>query len=410
MTQSYAYLTPQGLIIADTSATLATVQSWWKQALGADLVVDPSTPQGVFITTEAIALNGTLNNNAAVGSQINPNYSGGVMLDAILALTGGERQLGSPTSVTNATLTGVADTFIPQGAQARTGASGDLFETTADVTLDGSGNGSVDFQSTTNGPIACADGALNTIVTAILGWETVTNNQGGTPASVTTLGTVTQGDQGARAFRQNTLAFNGISLAEAITSALYNVTGVRSLFFQENVSNSTQTINDISMISHSVYACVQGGTNTDVAACLLENKSSGAAWVGSTTVNVTEPASGQVYAVKFDRPEELAILVQVTTANGNADQVRQAVLDYAAGLISVTNQSGSNGTYPGFTVGSDVSPFDIAGAIMAEIPGIYIQNLEIGLSPSGPLSNSPIAVGVNQIATITLNDISIVVP
>ena len=66
-----------------------------------------------------------------------------------------------------------------------------------------------------------------------------------------------------------------------------------SLTFQENVSASTQTINGISMVGHSIYACVAGGTDTDVAAALLENKSSGCAWNGGTTVNVVEPASGQ---------------------------------------------------------------------------------------------------------------------
>src|SRR4029077_9504949 len=114
----------------------------------------------------------------------------------------------------------------------------------------------------------------------------VTNNASGSPASATTLGTTTQSDQAARALRQNTLAFQAVSLAEAITSALYNVAGVTSLTFQENVAATTQTINGISMVSHSIYACVDGGSDTDVAATLLENKSSGCAWNGGTSVSV----------------------------------------------------------------------------------------------------------------------------
>ncbi|OWK47548.1 hypothetical protein [Fimbriiglobus ruber] len=54
-----------------------------------------------------------------------------------------------------------------------------------------------------------------------------------------------------------------------------------SLTFQENVSASTQTINGISMVGHSIYACIEGGTDTAVAAALLENKSSGCAWNGA---------------------------------------------------------------------------------------------------------------------------------
>ena len=90
----------------------------------------------------------------------------------------------------------------------------------------------------------------------------------------------------------------------------------------------------ISMIQNSIYACVEGGSATDIAAALLENKSSGCAWNGNTTVDVTEPASGQTYAVQFDIPTQVGILVQVTTTNGNAANITQAILDYAAGNIN----------------------------------------------------------------------------
>lgn len=235
----------------------------------------------------------------------------------------------------------------------------------------------------------------------MLGWETVTNNASGNPASVTTPGATTQSDQAARALRQNTLAFNGISLAEAITSALYNVPEVTSLTFQENVSASTQTINGISMVGHSIYACVDGGSDLAVAAALLENKSSGCAWNGGTTVNVVEPASGQVYAVQFDRPARVGILIKVTTTNGNAANISQAVLDYAAGTI--------NGL-AGFVVGADVSPFEIAGAIMSEYPGYYISKVEISLSTGSPsYSTAIIAIGVNQIAQTQSSYITVII-
>ena len=43
---------------------------------------------------------------------------------------------------------------------------------------------------------------------------------------------------------------------------LYATEGVTSLTFQENVAATTQTINGISMVGHSIYACVQGGTRS----------------------------------------------------------------------------------------------------------------------------------------------------
>ena len=342
---------------------LTDTQSEYLTVFGQDLDLDPSTPQGVLITAEALARTEVVQNNAALANQINPNVAGGVFLDAIMALTGIQRTAQTQTQVPGVTVAGVAGTVIPAGSQAQT-AAGDLFYTLAQVTLPSGGSATVNFASVAFGPIPCGTNALNMVVSGVLGWETVTN------ATAGTLGAATQSDQAARALRQNTLAFQGVSLAEAITSALYNVPGVTSLFFQENVAATTQTINGISMVAHSVYACVEGGSNTAVAAALLENKSSGCAWNGSTTVNVIEPASGQTYSVSFDRPTSVGILVQVTTTNGNSASIIPAVLDYANGAI--------NGL-AGFVVGADVSPFEIAGAIMSENPGYFISQVEISL-------------------------------
>lgn len=388
----YQYLTQTGTVVPDTATILADVQAEYIAAFGADLIVTPDTPQGVLITAEALARVAVINNNAALANQINPNIAGGVFLDAIMALTGIQRTPQSKTFVEDVALTGVAGTVIPEGSQAKT-AAGDLFASAADVTLDGAGEGTVDFYSVSYGPIPCDASALNNIVSAVLGWETVDNPDAGT------LGATTQSDQAARALRKNTLAFNGISLAEAITSALYATEGVTSLTFQENVTAATVTLNGITMVAHSVYACVDGGTNTDVAAALLENKSSGAAWNGDTTVTVVEPASGQSYAVKFDRPDEIGILIRVTTSNGNADNIRQALVDYADGL-----QEGE----AGFVVGADVSPFELAGAISRDYPQYYISKVEISLLSPIAYQVTPIEIAINEIAATQTSYISVV--
>ncbi len=395
----YEYLTATGVVVPDTSGLLADVQSEYQGVFGADLVVTPDTPQGVLIAAETLACAEAVNNNAAVANQINPNIAGGVFLDAILALTGMQRAVATQTLVTNVTLAGVSGTVVSAGSLAAT-AAGDQFSSLSTVTISPGGTATVNFASVTYGPIPCAGSALNVIVSNVLGWETVTNNASGSPASATTLGTTTQSDQAARALRQNTLAFQAVSLPEAITSALHNVSGVTSLTFQENVAATTQTINGISMVSHSIYACVAGGSDLDVAAALLENKSSGCAWNGGTTVRVVEPASGQTYAVQFDRPTPIGILVRVTTTNGNVQNITQAILDYATGTI--------NGL-AGFVVGADVSPFEIAGAITSEYPGYYLSKVEISLESSVSYSTNAIPIAVNEIAATQVSYVTVVI-
>lgn len=405
MATTYQYLDSTGVVVPDTSAILAGIQDEYRTVFGSDLVVDASTPQGVLIVAEALARTQVVQNNAALANQINPNVAGGVFLDAIMALTGMQRTAQTQTTILNVTVTGVPGTIIPEGSRAQTSAQ-DVFTTDSAVTLGVSGTALVNFTALNYGPIPSATNSLNQIVSGVLGWETVNNGS----SSVTTLGTTTQSDQAARALRSNTLAFQGISLAEAITSALYATPDVTSLTFQENISANTQTINGIAMVPHSVYACVEGGTDLAIAQALLENKSSGSAWNGGTTVDVVEPASGQSYAVQFDRPNQIGILIKVTTPNGVEADIIQAVLDYAAGLIQVTDQNNSSGVLAGFVVGADVSPFEIAGAIMAENPGTYVQKVEISLLSPVSYTTDQIAIAVNQIAQTQASYISVVVP
>jgi hypothetical protein len=398
----YNYLLSTGIIVPDTATIKGTVQKTYQDVFGADIVLAASTPQGTLITAETLAEAAVAANNAAIANQLNPNNAGGIFFDAIWAFTGGQRTAQTNTQVANVTLAGVAGTVVPQGSQAQT-AAGDLFQTLSQVTIGVGGTAMVNFASVAYGPIPCGVNALNQVVTSVLGWETVTNANAGIP------GAATQSDQQSRAQRQNTLGFQGVSLAVAITSALYNVPGVTSLTFQENVSPTTQVINGISMSPKSIYACVAGGSELAIAAALLENKSSGCAWNGGTTVDVVEPASGQVYAVSYDIPQQIGILVNVTTTNGNADAIIQSILDYAAGLVEVTDQNGSSGTLPGFVVGADVSVFDIAGAIIAENPGVYLSSITISVvSPNVPSTN-PIPIGVNQQAFTQASFISVTI-
>ena len=521
---NYQYIDSTGVIVPDTSTILSDVTTTYQDIFGTDLIATPDTPQGLLITAEALAETAQVNINAQLANQINPNVAGGTFLDAIGFMTGIQRTAQTQTLVTNVTVAGVAGTIIPAGSQAST-AAGDVFISASNVTLPGGGSTQVNFYSQSYGAIPCAGNALVNVVSSVLGWETVLNNPSSTPASVTALGQATESDQQFRAYRTNTLGFQGVALPVAITSALYAVPEVTSLSFLENYNSAPQgmlisitggvtlsgqiwgmtstgniivdttsmnfalslqdlpTINPwpvaaysttgnitlsglstqgggdwggsltagqiilasnqstasqnglwiaasgawtrhpyntsgatilgsnsgISLIPNSIYTCVAGGTATNIAAALLENKSSGCAWNGNTTTSVVEPASGQTYSVQYDTPTMVGILITVTTPNGNAANIQQAVLDYAAGLIEVTDQNGSSGTLPGFVIGADVSPYEIAGAILAENPGTYISNVQISLVSPVSYQGTPIAIGLNQQAFTQLSYINVTI-
>lgn len=392
----YIYIEETGTVLPDTSETLATVEAEFREALGEELVLDPATPQGRLIATEVSARDNFLRNNAALANQINPNLAGGVFLDAIWALTGGQRLAATQSVARLVTLAGTPGTLIPGGSQART-STGAIWETLSDVTLGVLGSASVDMRAVDFGPVPAPIGAINTVVSGVLGWETVTN------PTAAELGRLQESDVASRARRRVTLALQGVALPEAIISALYDVPGVRSLTFRENYTGAPLVVDGVLLAEHSIYAVVDGGSDIDVATAILATKSLGANMNGATSVAVTEPASGQVYTVLFDRPTLVAIKVRATVKvqgalSDVAAAVRAAILAYAAGELDGET---------GLIVGQSVSPFELAGAVNSQTPAVYVQKMEIAkLADSLAVAEVPLTI--QQLATINVNNIEVV--
>lgn len=396
MASPYQYLNPTGVIIPDTSALLAEVETEYRTAFGSDLAVTPDTPQGVLISGETAARAAVVENNAAVANQMNPNLAGGVFLDAICAFLGLERATATRTLVRDVTVAGVPSTLVPAGSRASTGV--DLFETVGNVLLGVGGTATVNFQSVEFGPIPCGIGDLTQVVDSVLGWETVTN------ASEGVLGTAEQSDNSLRDLRRRTLALQGISSVEAIISDVSAKDGVKSMQFLENIAPTTQVIQGISLVAHSIWACVDGGTDADIASALLTNKTVGAAFNGSVTVPVVDAFSGQTYTVKFDRPDEIPVLVRVTVKRGQflgniQTTVIDAVLAYANGDIQGER---------GFVVGASVSPFEIAGGVSYYAPGVFVTLCEVALVLDGIYQSTQIAFSIEQIASIGTGSVTVV--
>lgn len=395
---AYDYINDTGVIVPDTSALLSEVEGEFKAALGADLVTTPNTPQGALIAAEVTARAAVAANNAQLANQINPNLAGGVFLDAIWALTGGQRLAATRSVVPGVQLSGLPGVVIPAGSQASL-SDGTLFESASGVVLDALGMGSVDFQAVETGPVAVDAGALSQIVTGVLGWDGITNPTAGT------LGRDEESDLDARQRRRNTLSLQNVALPAAITSALYNVPNVRSLTFRENVTASPLLIDDVTLSPHSIYACVDGGTDSAVAVALLANKSLGCGWTGSTVVSVADAASGQDYEVRFARPAVINVQARVTVRNIGAltsvsDSVRAAIISFAAGEIDGE---------AGFVVGASVSAFELAGAVTRRVPGVYVQKCEVSLTAPTAWGTDEIPVLISQIAAIQSTDIQVIV-
>ncbi|MBP3934791.1 MAG: hypothetical protein J6D44_13135, partial [Pseudomonas sp.] len=174
------------------------------------------------------------------------------------------------------------------------------------------------------------------------------------------------------------------------------------MVFRENIGNSPIVIEGVTLVPHSIYVCVEGGEDIQVATALLETKSLGAGWNGSVAIDVVEPSSGQTYNVKFDRPQEIPLRARFT-ARSSTLNVQQIIPDAVSQYVN-----GELDGEVGLVVGANVSPFELAGAANIVEPRINITKVELsrdGLS----WSTSEQEVLINQVARLPASAVTVVI-
>lgn len=396
MADYYQYVTPTGVILPDTATIIDEINAEWRQAFGQDFVVDPQTTQGAIIAGDVELRDATIRNNVAQANQINPDYAGGVWLDALWSLTAGKRRGATFSRLSGVVLGGQPSTTVPAGTPFTVVNTGAVFLTVAACIIGPGGTVAVDCLAAQSGPVACPAGDLNGVATGVLGLETVTN-----PTDAV-IGKVKESDVASRRRRRQTLALQSVSIVGAIISRLYDTDGVRSLAFRENVSKVDQVIDGIPLVANSIWACVDGGDENDIAIGLLATKTMGAAYNGAIEVSATDPASGQPYEVKFDRPVLVPVFLRVTARYNNTDGaniIPDAVMDYSNGELEGD---------AGFVVGASVSPFEISGAVNQVEPRIFVAKVEISTDAGTTWSTSELDIALDHMATVTRSSILVV--
>jgi hypothetical protein len=398
----YEYINETGLIVPDTSTLRALVETQYKDRFGQDLDVSGNTPQGLFINLAVLTRAFILQSNAVTANQFNPNYAGGIFLDADAALMGLERTLLN-FSIVSINMAGVPGAVISAGVRVRD-ANYNYFASLEEVTLDGEGNATTIFQAEIAGAITAAPNTLTFIVDGgELGWETATNPIAAIP------GSAPQSDIKFRRLRVDTLGLQADSVMEAIKAGLANLTGVSGpAIVLENVTDEIIVEAGVTLTPHSIYVCVDGGTDEAVADVIFEKKSGGCGYNNGSgdpvEVEITDEDTGVIYPILFDRPTDIPLLARVTIkANSQVTDpesaVKNAIVDYAAGNIDGE---------AGFIVGASASSFELSGAVNIQNPSLHVKLVEIALVSDGIYSTDEIPIAVWERATITAGAITVV--
>ncbi len=300
-------VTPNGVITVDTVDIKSEFEEAYKGALGADLDLDSSTPQGQMIINDTAAYVQMQQEIVNIANNYSVFYASGHALDVAGSRYGYYRKQGTSTVVV-ATVHGAAGTTIPAGALASDGTN--EYAALDTVTLDADGAANIQFQCTVPGNIECPAGALNTIVTPVSGWDSVSNTYDGVP------GYDTESDN---IFREritaNMLQKRARSALGAIVDNVAAISNVVSVVGRENVADTTATIDGIEMAPHSIYLAILGGEDKTIAHVIAQQKTLGAATNGNTTVSYLDNDIGYTYQYLIQRPAQVELRVLVTYAN-----------------------------------------------------------------------------------------------
>lgn len=240
--------------------------------------------------------------------------------------------------------------------------------------------------SVNSGPIEQPINTIDTILTPLLGWDSVIN-----PVTAIS-GRNRETDEELRE-RFRTSKFNraGNSI-DAIFSAITNVDGVTEVTIYEN---DTSVTDSNGVPPHSFLPIVVGGLSTSIANAIWDNKPIGILSYGNTPVTIYDK-QGFPHAVSFSRPNPVSIYINmnITTdsnfpANGD-DAIRTALINYF---------EANQGTGDDVVYSRMYTPIN-------SVPGHQVNTLFIGTSPS-PIATSNIVISFDSIAALNSLNINI---
>lgn len=221
---------------------------------------------------------------------------------------------------------------------------------------------------------------IDTILTPMLGWDSVINPGAATP------GTERETDEELRLRFRNGKFDRATNTYDAIYSALINLDNVTEVTIYEN---DTSVVDGNGVPAHSFLPIISGGLSQSIGNVIWENKPTGILSYGNTSVTVTD-IQGGTHTVSFSRPNPVVIYISmdITTdvnfpANGN-DAIRSAIIQFFT---------------DNFGTGDDVIYSRLYTPINS-VQGHQVNSLFVGTSPS-PTGVTNLPIAFDSIASIS---------
>ena len=151
------------------------------------------------------------------------------------------------------------------------------------------------------------------------------------------------------------VAGNSRNTNDAIRAAVLAVAGVLDAYVVDNPASTPVMVNGVILSANSLYVAALGGADADVANAIWTKKPPGCGYTGNITVTVYDQSAGYQapypsYAVAFQRPMPLSVVVAVSLANLPGVPSNAATLVQNAILAAMAGADGGDRARIGGTV------------------------------------------------------------
>ena len=372
-----------GLITVDSSGIKDSFVQAYQDALGSDIRTDAGTFQGQMILNDTSMLTYAQNQCVLIANAYSVLRAKGSALDVVANFWGYYRRQATAT-VVNCVLSGNEGLIIPKGSLVSDGTN--EYELLDDATIGESGSVVGQFQCTKKGAVICLGGTVTEIVNDIDGWDTVTNNASGVT------GYDLENDNQFRArITANWFNVRARGALGAIWDNMAQLDNVISVCVRENPTNANMTIDGFTLAPHSVFVCVAGGSDSDIAQCMYNQKTIGANTNGNTTVSWYDSTTGLTNRYKIQRASTVNLRVEVsyqtsyfTTADVE-EQIKTAIMGWVA----------ENPFRIGQTISGNMLAQAFDGFVYADL-----LSIKVGVVNSGEDAEDYLTTTIGQIAVL----------
>lgn len=306
-------------------------------------------------------------------------------LDNAVALIAISRIPARYSTVPTATLTNNSNSplTIPANSLVKQSSTGIQWQTVNQVIIPANDSLTVALRSVETGNFTAEIGSIDTIISLINGWSSVTNN------SVALVGRIRETDTELRIRAANEIVTSKGGIGSAIANRLKTeIAGVTFIAWEENRSH--EHVNGL--LPHSLHFVVVGGDDTEIANLIAEAKPVGIATNGQISINVLDDF-GNNKVIKYDRAyqQNIYLIVNITKNNdfpsNGLELVKKCLLDYVKTLKN----------------GEKVRNHYLSGALNP-VPGIDDLVIFQDISPN-PVSSGNITITNDKVANLISSNI-----